>query len=203
MFPVTVLSLGSSLPSSRGPVSQKVGHLVTFQSSSGRGTHSLHIILLLLSNPLLTPAPHSPPSASLYLSFSLFQRLKALTVLRPEVDHFNSASQIFFKKDPRPGDLRTGDRCVNSGRPARTRTLVNTAIISHALIPPQALLFPTHNGASIWCWAVCVLLAQMCLFVFAATGHHVHQRERYWLSLGWERLIDDLKVDHCSRHTTH
>lgn len=67
-----------SLPSSQRTASQKVGHLDTFQSSSGRGTHSLHIILLLLfppgslfSCPLL--APHSL-SCSLYRSSSLFQK---------------------------------------------------------------------------------------------------------------------------------
>lgn len=101
--------LGSRLPSSQGPASQKVGHLVTFQSSSDGGTHSLHIILLLLFPPL-APSSAAPPRISssssspcpLYCSSPLFQRPEALMVLRPEVDHFNSASQIFFKKTRDP-----------------------------------------------------------------------------------------------------
>lgn len=64
-------------------------------------------------------------------------------VWSPEVDHFNSASQIFFKKkDQRPGDLRTGDRWLNPGWPVRTWALVNTAIISHALISPPSAFVP-------------------------------------------------------------
>lgn len=78
------LSVGSLLPSSQRPASQKEGHLVTFQSSSGRGTHSLHIILPLLFPPCLPlSSPPLSPSRSLYLSSSLFQRPKALMVLHP------------------------------------------------------------------------------------------------------------------------
>lgn len=99
-------SVGSSLPSSQGPASQKVGHLVTFQSSSGRGTHSLHIILLLLFPPR-APSPAPPNSPPLPLCISPLPHFKDQkpswsSVRSPEVDHFNSASQIFFKKTPDP-----------------------------------------------------------------------------------------------------
>lgn len=87
-------------------------------------------------------------------------------VLRPEVDHFNSASRIFFKKDSRPGDLRTGDRWVNLGRPAWTRVNVNTANVSHALIPPEHYGVPPHNHTSMWCWAVCVFVCFCQLLVW-------------------------------------
>lgn len=104
------LSLGSSLPSSRRPASQKVGHLDTFQSSSGKGTHSLHIILLLLFPP---GSLFSRPTLPLLLSVSFLfpvSKTKSLMVLRPEVDHFNSASRIFFKKtqDPETSEPVTG-----------------------------------------------------------------------------------------------
>lgn len=97
-----VLSVGFSLPSSQRPASQKVGHLDTFQSSSGKGTHSLHIILLLLFPPdSLFSRPWLPFLLSVSLLFPV-SKTKSLMVLRPEVDHFNSASQIFFKKTQDP-----------------------------------------------------------------------------------------------------
>lgn len=74
-----------------------------------------------------------------------------------------------FQKDPRPGDLRTGGRWVNPGRPARTRALVNTANVSHALIPPERFCsLPTMAQAFDVEQSV-FFLARMCLFVFATS----------------------------------
>lgn len=67
-------------------------------------------------------------------------------VCSPEVDHFNSASWIFFKKDLRPGDPRTSDRGLNPDQPAGLRALVNTAIISHApFSTPQFCSLPIRH----------------------------------------------------------
>lgn len=72
-------------------------------------------------------------------------------VRSPEVDHFNSASWIFFKKDLRPGDPRTSDRGLNPDQPAGLRTLVNTAIISHAPSSTPHFCSLPISSESIWC----------------------------------------------------
>ncbi len=129
------LSVGSSLPSSQGPASQKVGHLVTFQSGSGRGTNSLQIILLLL----LPPGSRSPSPALCISLLPCFkdQKPSRSSVRSPEVDHFNSASQIFFKRtwDPETSEPVTArwTRTDQPGPGAR----VNTANVSQSLIPPE------------------------------------------------------------------
>lgn len=69
---VRALSVGSCLPSSQELASQKVGYLGTFQSSSAKGTHSLHIILLLL---FLSAPLRSPPTLLRSLSVSLLSPL--------------------------------------------------------------------------------------------------------------------------------